>query len=276
MFIKMNWRSSWRIPYDYVPRTKINPKEKYPVITNVVAIGTAGASVNQIDLTRGLDPIVRFGPTFAAAILRAKNNTGLIFDNGNVVVTGCKSPWQSLLAMHELLWMISQVNSMILIEYYDKDTGKSEFNLEERLLGCVCKFKGYRVVNIVASGHLLDEGCNVDLSKMAREDPTTRYNPDAFSGLWKPLRQGKVNMQPTKRKRGEKKPKNPVCHIFDPSTYVMMGFKCMKEVKVAFRYLREEVKKYPDPNAPIHPSGKYAYRVSKFNLTGSRKNVYLK
>lgn len=268
----MNWRDTWKIPYDYVPSTKVDPKEKYPVITNVVSIASLSASIRQIDLTIGLSPTVRFGPTFAAAIVRHKTATILVFENGNLVATGCKSTWQSLLAMHEALWSIANVKSVILMKYYDEETGKSEFKFEERNLGDVCLLEGYKIVNIVASGRLLDEGCNVDLSRMAREDPTTRYNPDVFSGLWKPL--GNIGSGGSGGGGGVKF-KNPVSHIFDPSTYVMMGFKEMKEVKKAFHILREEVKKYPDENAPIHPSGKYEYRVSKFNLTGTKRTTYL-
>ena len=262
----MDWRDNWKISSDHISRTTINPEEKYPVITNVVSIASLKASVRQIDLTIGLSPTVRFGPTFAAAIVRQKTATILVFENGNLVATGCKSTWQSLLAMHETLWYISNVKSILFIVSEDEKTSKRKLELKEMPLGAVCGLVGYKTVNIVASGKLLDDGQHVDLSKMSRSDPMTRYNPDAFSGLWKPIRY--TNSKGIELKK-------PVCHIFDPGTFVMMGFTDMDDVSEAYELLKAEVQKYTDENAPTHPSGKYGYRVSKFNTTGSRKPVYL-
>ena len=129
------------------------------------------------------------------------------------------------------------MKSLIFVKEVNEETGKVDLKLEELPLEMVCDLRGYKIVNIVASGKLLDENQNVDLSKMARADPTTRYNPDAFSGLWKPIRF--TNSKGVALKK-------PVCHIFDPGTFVMMGFTDMNDVEEAYGLLKEEVQKYPD------------------------------
>ena len=100
------WRDNWKLSYDYVAKTNVNPNEKHPVITNVVSIASLNASIHQIGLAINLSPTVRFGPTFAAAIARQGTTTILFFENGNLVATGCKSEWQSLLAMHKAFWSV--------------------------------------------------------------------------------------------------------------------------------------------------------------------------
>lgn len=262
----MDWRNNWKITYDHVPKTSVNPNKQYPVITNIVFIVSLKASIRQIDLTIGLSPTVRFGPTFAAAIVRQKTATILVSENGNLVATGCKSTWQSILVMHELLWSISGVGSVLFVVETDEETGKNDLKLKELLLGEVCDLVGYKIVNIVVSGMLLEKPGHVDLNKMHREDHTTRYNPDAFSGLWKPIRY--TNNKGVRLS-------GPVSHIFDPGTFVAMGFKNIADVDEAYEFLKQAVKKYPDENAPSHPSGKYEYRVSKFNQTRIRNGIYL-
>lgn len=91
-----------------------------------------------------------------------------------------------------------------------------------------------KVQNIVATSSL---GCDVSLTKLARTNPNTEYNPDTFPGLVLRI----------------KEPKSAVL-VFSSGNLVCTGTKSVSQVKEVIQQVIKQVKKIgvkPDANPKI-------------------------
>ena len=133
-----------------------------PPVRMVNCVCTFSIGLNHLDLCNvvRLIPFCEFNKRkFAAASLRLRHprSTCLIFSSGNLVVTGCRSESEALLASYRYCALLRQH------------------------LGLCMRLQKFRIQNLVAAAKM---PWNVDLVAIARKWQTyTSYEPEVFPGL---------------------------------------------------------------------------------------------